>query len=131
MKIIKYIIVVLLFSQLIIAQDKNDIAKSYYLNAENFYSTGRYNESVSELEKSIETLGNTNAKIQYLKVKSLLGNAENDPFDLVSLLRARYDLKLFFKLVDKNNFNKEKYDEIIKNITKRLFLTMNQLGIVI
>lgn len=116
MKTIKFIIVVLLFSQLIIAQDKNDIAKSYYLNAENFYSTGRYNESVSELEKSIEVLGNTNAKIQHLKVKSLLGNAENDPFDLVSLLRARYDLKLFFKLVDKNNFNKEKYDEMVSKL---------------
>lgn len=117
MKTSKLILVLLFISNILFAQDKNDIAKSYYLNAENLYSTGKYNESVSVLEKSIEVLGNTNAKIQYLKVKSFLGIVENNPFDLIHLLRARYDLKLFFKLVDKNSFNKEKYDEMVGDIS--------------
>lgn len=103
------------------AQDKEAEARFYYQKAEDAYinaakiSSGVnkqidwYNSCLNYLDKSEKTLGQSNSKILYLKIKSMFG---------FSPLYYSYDidtaLKPFFKVTDVSKYPTEKYAEMIE-----------------
>jgi len=68
----KYIVInalLLIFSITAYSQDP----KVLYFNAESDYNSGKYNSAIVKLDKVIEILGSTNARVQQLKVKCYYG----------------------------------------------------------
>jgi len=90
------------------AQNNEILAKSYYYNAEEYYQQNKYELALTNLEKAIETLGETNPKIQYLKVKSL--------YSLKRYKEAKSAIDKYFKIA--KDENSEKYQELVKLYTK-------------
>lgn len=58
------------------AQNKNDTAKAYYIEAEKNYGLKKYQSALENLNKVEEVLGNTNARVLALKVKSFYNIGE-------------------------------------------------------
>lgn len=67
-----YILILLLFSGFLqsYAQNSNDKAKAYYFNAEEQYQNKNYNKAIEYCEEVEKLLGNTNACVEALRVKS-------------------------------------------------------------
>ena len=104
------LIVSLLFSVPILAQDKDDIAKALYAKAESSYTSEKYDEALKYLNDCESTLGSTNSKILYLKVNALnklyIISGEN-------LAGLKFALDNFFEITDKSTYPSEKYSDIV------------------
>jgi TPR repeat protein len=95
------------------SQDKDAEAKVHYLTAEESFNKGTLagaEECTRELRDAEISLGTTNAKILYLKIKA--------EYKFYPYLYNEYaliiSLKTFFKITDANTFPSDKYTEIVK-----------------
>ena len=61
-------------TQLTYAQSKEVMAKSYFLKAQQSYSEGNIATAMTNLDKTVENLGVTNAKIESVYVKIQVAN---------------------------------------------------------
>src|SRR5882672_2049888 len=83
------------------SQSNDAIAKTYYINAEEAFNKGTLFDNdvcIAQLNKVEQTLGATNPKILYLKIKAMwfCVNQTNDGFYVFDLDAS---LKLFFAQV--------------------------------
>lgn len=99
------------------SQDKGIKAQVYYTNAEEYFNQGTNigaEKCFDELENAEKTLGTTNSKILYLKIKAL---------DKLFQEYYWYDLELairtFFKITDTKTYPTDKYAEVVNIENKR------------
>src|SRR5688572_6813702 len=96
-------------------------AKAAYLLAEEDFNAGKYESTISYLNKAVEKIGAANAKILYLKImaeKELLRK------DTSFLLKLNESIAAFEKAPDVASFNEDKYLEVVK-----LKLQLGQKGV--
>jgi len=98
------------------AQSKDILAKSAMLNADEAYAQGKYYDCYTYLISAVKTLGNTNSRIQYLLVKSLMAMGIEMKDDGIWKM-AEKELKVFFE-VTPENYVPEKYDEMVLAVSK-------------
>jgi len=115
MKKIIFLLLYLLFISRAFSQDNDAVAKTYYINAEEYFnkgSLGGYDSCVAELEKAEKALGTTNPKILYLKIKAMSQSVlpYHDPYYAYNLNKS---LKKFFQMTDSKNYPADKYSEIV------------------
>jgi tetratricopeptide (TPR) repeat protein len=100
----RIIFILLLFSaNPCMAQDKETQAQAYYMAAGTAYDNGSYPKVLEELNATETTLGNSNAKIKYLKVKCLL--------ELKRYEEAKTELSKYFEYA-KDSKGTDKYKEM-------------------
>lgn len=104
------LLTVLLFTVCAFAQDNSDIAIALFQKAENAYNIADYETALSSLKRAEQTLGSTNTKILYLKIKTLDMLAKVDGNSATDL---QLTLSTFFKLADKNTYPQYKYSEMV------------------
>jgi tetratricopeptide (TPR) repeat protein len=92
------------------AQSKEILARSSMLAAEEEYNKENYKECLSYLEEVETALGQTNSRVQYLKVKTLMA--------LNVFILAEIELKQFFDITPENEPSPEKYDEMVLAVSK-------------
>jgi formylglycine-generating enzyme required for sulfatase activity len=92
-----------LTSTLTFAQSNDVLAKSTYLQAEDNFVNKKYKKAIENLDKTIEYLGESNAKIEALYVKAT--NALNDH------LKAEEHLAYYFEMADES---RQDYMEMVK-----------------
>jgi len=113
---IKKITLILFFAaikMIAFGQDKDLIAKTHYINAEEFYNKGTLSDAVNcieELYMAEEALGSTNAKILYLKIMAA-SKFDESYYDYDKVMW----LKKFFKITDAKVFPENKYADILNN----------------
>jgi hypothetical protein len=104
MKHISLLIFAVLFALVVMGQDAQTMAKATYLVAEEAYSSGNFQRAYDKLIETEKHLGQTNSKIEYLKVKSLM--------ELKEFTKAKTALSKYFDTVkDKES---EKYNEMLQ-----------------
>ena len=100
------------------AQSKDILAKSAMLNADEAYSNGNYSKCLTYLNDVVTNLGKTNSRVQYLKVKAIMGLGSSDQFNKVIWLKADTAIKQFFEVTTENSYAPEKYDEMLMAVGK-------------
>jgi len=100
------------------AQSSEVLAKSAMLNAEQAFSEGDFEKCIENLDKAIDILGQTNSRIQYLKVKSYIEIGKEWPWEKDKWILAKIALKLFFAVTPENSYVPEKYEEMLLAIGK-------------
>lgn len=86
------------------AQDKETRAQAYYMSAEDAYNASNYQKAYDKLVATENILGESNAKIEYLKVKSLM--------ELKKYSEAKTELNKYFDMAT-NAKGTEKYLEMM------------------
>ncbi|MBX3254260.1 MAG: hypothetical protein KF862_08985 [Chitinophagaceae bacterium] len=97
-------------------QTAEDEARVLFLKAEKAYEDKNYGESINLLNKSIDKLGNTNSKIQYMAVKVVYEGILNKAFDLsyANITILLDEVSKYFSLTDKAKADPEKYREVLE-----------------
>lgn len=93
-------------SQNIHAQNNAERAKAYYFSAEEQYNSGNYAKSLEYCDQVITLLGNTNARIEALRVKSYFSKGD--------IQKAKESFDLFITLKPDENLLKEVSPFIVK-----------------
>lgn len=93
-------------SQNIHAQNNAERAKAYYFSAEEQYNSGNYAKSLEYCDQVITLLGNTNARIEALRVKSYFSKGD--------IQKAKVSFDLFITLKPDENLLKEVSPFIVK-----------------
>ncbi|CAM1346883.1 hypothetical protein [Tenacibaculum insulae] len=101
-KIITTTILVLSIIVTVNAQSNEVLAKSYFLKAQEAYSNGENTTALEQLDKTVEYLSTTNAKIEALYVKISLNNNNS--------LEADKHLKNYFKNANEDHSD---YNEMV------------------
>ncbi len=105
---LKVILPVLFIFNIVVtyAQNEQEKADAYFVEAESEYNNGKYLKTLSLLEKSENTLGETNARILNLKVKTFyaIGNYED----------AKLAISKFDKYVSSEELRKATYSYLTK-----------------
>lgn len=102
----KYLLILLMAASGFIsyAQDKETMAQALYMSAENAYNENNFLKAEQKLKEARQTLGKSNAKIEYLLVKSLMEQKKYFP--------AKQELTEYFKLAEANK-GSDKYNEML------------------
>lgn len=104
---------VLLFKKETLCQDKNLVAKSLYLKAEDAFNNEQYLYSYYLLGNAARTLGGNNSKILDLKIRAAYNSVKTDnDYKLFHDLKG--DLNAFFKITDSKNYPEDKYLAIVE-----------------
>lgn len=101
------ILFTLLFSYAALAQSNKDIAKAYYISAEEAYSEGNFGKCLELLNKCESALGFSGTNLEYLRVKSLMNNKEWD--------KAKLSSEKYFNLATDKDKSTDKYMEMVKS----------------
>ena len=91
------------------SQDKETRAQSAYMAAETAYNEGDYTKAVQKLSDATTLLGKSNAKIEYLMVKSLVEQKK--------YAAAQEAIGKYFEYAA-NNKGTEKYTEMVKLLSE-------------
>lgn len=121
-----FLLISILFTTEIYSQDNDALAKTYYINAEEYFnrgSLGGYDSCVAELEKAEKALGTTNPKILYLKIRAMSQSVlpYHDQYYVYDLDKS---IKKFFQITDSKNYPGDKYSEIV-NLNDRFRSAFN------
>ncbi len=100
----------LLLTTVIRAQDAETQAIVMYGKAEQLYNENKYDEALTKLNQAEKLLDTTNTKILYLKANIL-----NQLMTKNSSFESDFEkvLALFFTIVDKETYSKDKYIEMV------------------
>lgn len=96
-----------MFSCTVFSQNNKDIAKAYYLSAEEAYSEGNFNKCLELLNKCESTLGFSGTNLEYLRVKSLMNTKEWE--------KAKISSQKYFDLTTEKDKSTDKYMEMVKS----------------
>jgi|GEM_PF-5782694 len=103
------LLALIFFSQFGLAQTREAEAKVFFSKAEEHFNNGELKATLENLDAAVQTLGNTNPRILYLRIQAL--NAlSNTSWSYVAPLDSALDA--FFVITDQSKYPKEKYDEI-------------------
>lgn len=94
----------------LVAQNKNDQARAYYIEAEKNYGLENYQSAIKNLNKVEEILGDTNARVLALKVKSY--------FEIGDYSNAKNSLNQFTNYNSSEALKNEVLSYIVKIDTK-------------
>jgi hypothetical protein len=99
----------LLLNALLFAQNNEDLAISYFLQAQEAYGNGNTEAAINSLDYCVETLGKTNPKIEALYIKIKYDDEHND--NGYYFFEIKKHLDKYLKLATSNS---PEYEEIIK-----------------
>jgi hypothetical protein len=94
-------------------QDKDVIAKNYYLKAEDAFNNEQFLYSYYLLQKTTKALGTDNSKILDLKIRSAY-SAINIDDDYKYFNELKKDIDQFFKITDAKKYPEDKYFAIVE-----------------
>jgi hypothetical protein len=103
------ILSLLFFSGLSSAQSNEELAKSYFLQAQEAYGNGKTQSAISSLDYCVKMLGETNGKIEALYIKIKRDDEHNLTFYYSMEIKQHLDNYLSLASADR-----PEYEEVIK-----------------